>query len=75
MRVTLSDHALIRYMERRYGIDFEPYRKEIMTSFNISAIKQGAGTIKVNGLSLKVRDKCIVTVLNGVAPKGDNCRS
>lgn len=29
MSVSISDHALIRWLERAYGMDFQPYRDEL----------------------------------------------
>ncbi len=59
----ISDHALIRYMERKCDISFEAMRKKIMTPETIAAIKAGAKKVKVDDLELIVSDdKVIVTI-------------
>ena len=60
--ITLSDHALVRYLERKYGFGFGQYREEVLTPIVIQAIKSGAHSIKVNGVSFKVKNNTIVTV-------------
>jgi hypothetical protein len=41
----LSDHALVRFMERAWEIDFEPIRQAILTPVRIDAIASGARRI------------------------------
>lgn len=60
---TLSDHALVRYLERAKGFDLNVFREEVLTKENISAINAGAQTIKVNGVKFKVSGKVIVTTI------------
>ena len=62
-KITLSDHALVRYLERKYGFDFTQYREEILTESVISSIKSGAQSITVDGMKMKVEGKVIVTVI------------
>lgn len=61
--VGVSDHALIRYLERKYGFDFTDYRNEILTPERISAIKSGAESISVNGVKMKIQNNTVVTVI------------
>ena len=51
--IRVSDHAIIRYLERYYKLDIEKIKQEILTSEHKSAIKSGAKRIKVNGIELK----------------------
>lgn len=60
----LSDHALIRFMERAMGYDIEAIKARILTSERKAAIKAGATSIAVDGVRLKVQDNVIVTVLD-----------
>ncbi len=62
--VNVSDHALIRYLERRFKLDLDGLRAEILTPERISAIKAGAGRISVDGLKFIVKDNTIVTVVD-----------
>lgn len=59
----VSDHALIRYLERVHGIDMDACRDAILTPDAVSAIKAGAHTIKVNGIKFAVRNGVVTTVL------------
>ena len=60
-KVTVADHAVIRYLERRYGFDFEDIRKEILTDNVIRAVKMGAEGVKLQHGTFKVKDNVIVT--------------
>src|SRR5258706_4358828 len=60
----LSDHALLRYIERVYNIDIEPIKPKIMTPTVIPAIKNGASAITAEGTRFKIADNTIITVLN-----------
>ena len=59
----VSDHAVIRYMERKLGQDFDDIRKIILTDEVKDAINAGAKSIKFDGMKLRVKDKCITTVI------------
>lgn len=61
--VEVTDHALIRYLERKHGFNFEPYRAEILTDTVKQAIELGATSIKVGGIDMKVSNKKITTVV------------
>lgn len=58
----VSDHAVIRLLERKYGFDFEKQRDELLDDNAINAINAGASRIKRNGIVLVIKDKTIVTV-------------
>lgn len=60
---TVSDHAVIRFLERKYGFDFEHIREEILTRSVKSMIEFGAESIKVDSGRFKVKDKKIVTFI------------
>lgn len=60
----VSDHAVLRHLERTYGIDVEHYRAELATRTVEIAIEIGCPTvIGRNGERLRIRDGCVVTVL------------
>lgn len=60
----VSDHALVRYLERRHGFNLDSYRNEILTPERESMIRAGAKSIKVDGLTFRVDGKIIVTCLD-----------
>lgn len=60
----VTDHALVRYMERAYGFDMGKLRDEILTRERIGAINAGASRIKVNGLTFRIANKAVVTIVD-----------
>ena len=58
----LSDHALLRYLERIKGVDVASARAEIMTPTVIASIKAKASAVVVNGARFVVKDNCLVTI-------------
>lgn len=64
--VTVSDHAVVRYLERRYGFDFESVRAEIATPALRAAAEAGASGWKVDGGTFRIQNGTVVTyVENG----------
>lgn len=61
----VSDHALVRWLERVMGYDVEAVRASILTPERAEMIRMGATAIKANGVSLKVVDNTVVTILEG----------
>jgi hypothetical protein len=60
---TVSDHALLRYMERVYGLDIEACKAAILTENVVSAIKAGATAVKLPEYVLVIRGFTIATVI------------
>lgn len=61
----VSDHAVIRWLERKHGFSFEKTRQEMLTEGVVAAIEAGADKIKVDAGRFIVREKCIVTFIGG----------
>ena len=59
----VTDHAIIRYLERKYGFDVDAIRQEIMTPELKSAIKAGAAGWKVEGGTFKIVGAKVVTFI------------
>ena len=67
-RLTVSDHALVRYVERAYGLDLDAVRAEIAPpELHAVAARLGDGEFPVEGGAgthyAVVTDGCVVTVL------------
>lgn len=60
---TVSDHAVLRYMERAMGFDIVAIRRSILTPERVAAIKSGATTIKADNCSFKVQSNVITTII------------
>ncbi|MBK68008.1 MAG: hypothetical protein CMP22_07765 [Rickettsiales bacterium] len=58
----ISDHALVRYLERVKKIDVDAIRKEILTDDVIAHINTGCKAINRGPYSFKIDNKTIITV-------------
>lgn len=62
----VSDHAVLRFLQRKYGLDVEAVRAKI-DALAGPAIDAGALTLKVDGVSFVLRGGRVVTTLeNGM---------
>ncbi|XVJ69926.1 MAG: hypothetical protein HEQ39_09895 [Rhizobacter sp.] len=62
--VRVSDHALLRYIERAMGVDLDKFRAAILTEQNRKAIEfAGDCTIKSGGVEFLVKNRTVVTVI------------
>jgi hypothetical protein len=59
---SVSDHAVLRYLERAYGLDVAAVRSEMSAGLP-AAIDFGASVVICHGVRLIIRDGCVVTVL------------
>lgn len=60
----ISDHAVLRYLERAYGLDIEKIRAEIASPIVVLADGIGCGTVVgKNGVRITIVDGTVVTVL------------
>jgi hypothetical protein len=62
--IEISDHGLIRYLERKHKLDLDVYRDEILTPENIKRIKDGAKIIDLGTVKLVIKNNTVVTVLD-----------
>lgn len=63
--IIISEHAILRYLERVYKLDVTKLYKEIVTPKVQEQIKEfGNGTYSVEAFSIKVVDNVVVTILN-----------
>ena len=61
----LSEHAILRYLERKKGIDINEIKSKIMDDKVVKQIKTiGSGKIRVDDFILVVRNNVVVTVEN-----------
>lgn len=66
----ISDHAMLRYLERTGRIDLAALEKEILTPDLITALKAGCTKFKVNGFTYILNKGTVVTVVDNVRPRG-----
>ncbi len=63
--VKISEHAIIRYMERVKGLNISDIEKQILTDEVLSLIDKlgGSGKYPVNNFQIVVKDYTITTVV------------
>jgi len=65
--IVISEHAMLRYIERVLGIDLNELQNKIIPSNKLDEIKLiGNGTFSINNHKVTVKDGVVVTVI------GDN---
>ena len=62
--IRVTEHAMLRYLERVKGIDLDKLEKEIITEEVINMVKVlgGNGSYPNNGVSLKMKNGTITTI-------------
>ena len=60
--VHVTDHALVRYLERVHSVDMEGLRKRIGRSVH-SAVKYGAAGVRIDGVRYRLINNRVITVL------------
>jgi hypothetical protein len=64
----ISDHAVIRYLERAYGFDFNGIREKIFTEKVKMAVRIGARAVKIDGGKLIIDGPRVVTFVSKSQP-------
>lgn len=62
-KARISDHAVLRYLERKYGFDFENVRGEMLTPYVVAAMDAGVEGVKMNGGTLKIKGRTVTTYI------------
>lgn len=62
--IRVSDHAIVRYLERQAGIDVEAIRTAILSPTLTSAVAVlgGSGRFPVNGFNVVMKDYTVTTI-------------
>lgn len=60
----ITDHAVIRYLERVKGVDVDALRHEI-GKLVTHGVEQGACGVTVAGFNYRIEGGCVVTVQSG----------
>ena len=72
---TISDHALLRYIERLCGVNVEALKAELLTTSVIAAIKSGATGLKTPLGTMVIKGSTVVTFLSAdMRPKAKTKR-
>ena len=63
-KIIVSEHSLLRYIERVLGIDLNVLRNKILSDEDAKVISAlGNGTFPKDGFKIKIKDGVVVTVL------------
>lgn len=68
--ILISDHALIRYLERVKGFDLEPIRREIEKVCQKASGGSGQRRLSVDGFTYMISNNRVTTVVFGSTPQG-----
>lgn len=63
----ITDHAVLRYLERFYGFNIEEVRSRLMTRNVVAGIQMGANAISIEGGKLMVTDNVVTTFIPSTA--------
>lgn len=63
LEIIVTDHALIRYLERAHGLDVLHFRKHI-AALATNGVKAGASGVTVEGVKLVLQGNTVTTVLH-----------
>jgi Cu/Ag efflux pump CusA len=75
-RPTVTDHALLRFLERAGGMPVEQIREALAASLERAAtaalgIAQSAYVIRADGLVYRVKDSIVVTIIADEGPHAE----
>lgn len=65
MKPVVTEHALLRFLERTGRINIAAVTREMLTEKVVTALKVGATAVKINGLTFVLGSGKILTVFNG----------
>ena len=68
--IEVSDHALVRYMERKLGFDLEAIRSEILSEAVKCAVNSQAEGVKTADGVFKIKGRVITTFMTGKSGHG-----
>lgn len=61
---SVTDHAILRLAERKYGLNVEQLKKELLSEPIRQALRVGATRIKHDRMEYILKDGLVVTVIN-----------
>ena len=61
-RLHITDHVVLRHLERVQGVDIESVRDEIARAVALAEGHQGACAVNVDGWSYRIEGDAVVTV-------------
>lgn len=70
----VTEHAILRYLERAMGIDIDKIKQQILTKELLEMIdKFNTGVFTIDGIKYKVQNRAVVTILDkDMKPKYTN---
>lgn len=60
---TVTDHAVLRYIERAHGVDVEAIRRHVAALVKRGVARRGDAVV-VEGVKFVLRHETVITVLN-----------
>ena len=66
-RPRITDHALLRYLERHLGVDVEAHRRDMQRAVE-RGVEEGACGVLTEGLRFVIRGRAVVTCMRSSEP-------
>lgn len=73
--IVISDHALVRFMERSEGFDFEPFRRKISAACREGGGGPGRRSISSGGLTYFMDGFKVISVVPGSSPSSARAKT
>lgn len=67
-RIEITDHAVLRYMERVLGVDVAAVRAEIRARVRLAEAHEGAEAVLADGVRFAIEGNAVVTVMLHTRP-------
>lgn len=68
--IRISDHAVLRYLERVCGLDIKAVRAEIARRAGLAAEHPGASAVISGGFAFRLRGDVVITLTPRHRPRG-----
>ena len=59
----ITDHAVLRYLDRIAGMDIDGLRARLLTDGLVSAMRAGASSYTADGMTFKLADNKVITIV------------
>lgn len=66
-KIPVTDHAVLRWIERLGHVDVEEIRKQIYSE-TFEALKSGATRLEINGTQYRMKNGVVVTLISKRKP-------
>lgn len=62
-KIAITDHCIVRYFERHFGIDIEDIKREILPDHIRQKITEFTESYVIDDIEFRIRNNCIITCI------------